>query len=128
MCTHRAALAQLVEHLICNQGVVGSSPSAGTNLPNALWTREFRQFDRATDGDALILRQAVGTTVQALFRGISRPVWTLQGHFRRPLLVHPPAKRLLLYQRFAMGVRRLPGFTSSICTSPMTRSANPPSQ
>ena len=27
----RAGLAQLVEHLICNQGVVGSSPSAGTS-------------------------------------------------------------------------------------------------
>jgi hypothetical protein len=26
-----AALAQLVEHLICNQGVGGSSPSGGTN-------------------------------------------------------------------------------------------------
>ena len=25
-----AGLAQLVEHLICNQGVGGSSPSAGT--------------------------------------------------------------------------------------------------
>jgi hypothetical protein len=27
---HRAGLAQLVVHLICNQGVGGSSPSAGT--------------------------------------------------------------------------------------------------
>src|SRR5215217_3578875 len=27
----RAGLAQLVEHLICNQGVGGSNPSAGTN-------------------------------------------------------------------------------------------------
>ena len=27
-----ARLAQLVEHLICNQGVGGSSPSAGTTL------------------------------------------------------------------------------------------------
>jgi hypothetical protein len=26
----RAGLAQLVEHLICNQGVGGSNPSAGT--------------------------------------------------------------------------------------------------
>jgi hypothetical protein len=26
----RAGLAQLVEHLICNQGVVGSSPITGT--------------------------------------------------------------------------------------------------
>ena len=32
----RAALAQLVEHLICNQGVGGSSPSGGTNLFNKL--------------------------------------------------------------------------------------------
>ncbi len=28
----QAGLAQLVEHLICNQGVGGSSPSAGTSL------------------------------------------------------------------------------------------------
>jgi hypothetical protein len=27
---NQAGLAQLVEHLICNQGVVGSSPIAGT--------------------------------------------------------------------------------------------------
>ena len=27
-----AGLAQLVEHLICNQGVGGSSPSAGTTV------------------------------------------------------------------------------------------------
>ena len=32
MCkTQEAGIAQLVEHLICNQGVGGSSPSAGTN-------------------------------------------------------------------------------------------------
>ena len=31
-----AGLAQLVEHLICNQGVGGSSPSAGTIKINAL--------------------------------------------------------------------------------------------
>ena len=31
-----AGLAQLVEHLICNQGVGGSNPSAGTNLFNGL--------------------------------------------------------------------------------------------
>lgn len=27
---HRAGLAQMVEHLICNQGVAGSIPAAGT--------------------------------------------------------------------------------------------------
>jgi hypothetical protein len=27
-----AGLAQLVEHLICNQGVAGSNPATGTNL------------------------------------------------------------------------------------------------
>jgi hypothetical protein len=32
----RAGLAQLVEHLICNQGVRGSSPLAGTNKINML--------------------------------------------------------------------------------------------
>src|SRR3546814_2591645 len=31
--SHRAGLAQLVEHLICNQGVAGSNPAAGTTLP-----------------------------------------------------------------------------------------------
>jgi hypothetical protein len=34
-----AGLAQLVEHLICNQGVVGSSPIAGT-------TSEMCHFDK----------------------------------------------------------------------------------
>ena len=29
----KAGLAQLVEHLICNQGVTGSSPVAGTSNP-----------------------------------------------------------------------------------------------
>ena len=33
-----------------------------------------------------------------------------------------------LYATVEIGARRLPGFTSSICTSPMTRSAKPPSQ
>jgi hypothetical protein len=28
----RAGLAQLVEHLICNQGVAGSIPAAGTMI------------------------------------------------------------------------------------------------
>ena len=32
----RAGLAQLVEHLICNQGVTGSNPVAGTILFNGL--------------------------------------------------------------------------------------------
>ena len=27
-----ALIAQLVEHLICNQGVVGSSPTGGTKI------------------------------------------------------------------------------------------------
>ena len=31
-----AGLAQLVVHLICNQGVGGSNPSAGTNKNNSL--------------------------------------------------------------------------------------------
>ncbi len=30
MKAHGAGLAQLVEHLICNQGVTGSNPVAGT--------------------------------------------------------------------------------------------------
>ena len=31
---HVASLAQLVEHLICNQRVVGSSPTTGTRIKN----------------------------------------------------------------------------------------------
>ena len=31
-----AGLAQLAEHLICNQGVAGSNPAAGTNDINML--------------------------------------------------------------------------------------------
>ncbi len=34
-----AGLAQLVEHLICNQRVVGSSPTAGTRI-----SANFRGF------------------------------------------------------------------------------------
>ena len=34
-----AGLAQLVEHLICNQGVTGSNPVAGTNHFNDLRER-----------------------------------------------------------------------------------------
>ncbi len=30
----RALIAQLVEHLICNQGVAGSNPAGGTNQIN----------------------------------------------------------------------------------------------
>jgi hypothetical protein len=43
--TDQAALAQLVAHLICNQGVGGSSPSGGTNLFSEL--RDF-QIDLGT--------------------------------------------------------------------------------
>lgn len=32
----RAGIAQLVEHLICNQGVAGSNPAAGTSLTATL--------------------------------------------------------------------------------------------
>jgi len=37
----QAGIAQLVEHLICNQGVGGSSPSAGTNT-----LEKSSQFER----------------------------------------------------------------------------------
>ena len=47
---------------------------------NALWPREFRQFEHATNGDALILHQAVGATSKRVFRGISRAMWTPRGH------------------------------------------------
>ena len=33
---HEAGLAQLVEHLICNQGATGSNPVAGTSVFNDL--------------------------------------------------------------------------------------------
>jgi hypothetical protein len=47
--SHEAGLAQLVEHLICNQGVAGSIPAAGTK-------------NQPVTGDAgLALRQTQGT-------------------------------------------------------------------
>lgn len=41
-----AGLAQMEEHLICNQGVTGSNPVTGTNFPNVsephfLWSVVF---------------------------------------------------------------------------------------
>ena len=39
--TGHAGLAQLVEHLICNQEVGGSSPSAGTNVFKGLRGKVF---------------------------------------------------------------------------------------
>ena len=44
--------------------------------------------------------------------------------------IRPSASRpsLTANMRGYSGLRRLPGFTSSICTSPITRSAKPPSQ
>ena len=39
----KARLAQLVEHLICNQAVVGSSPVPGS-IFNALNSKELRAF------------------------------------------------------------------------------------
>jgi hypothetical protein len=35
---HKADIAQLVEHLICNQGVAGSTPAVGTILFKGLGT------------------------------------------------------------------------------------------
>jgi hypothetical protein len=40
----QAGIAQLVEHLICNQGVGGSSPFAGTNKLNTLDNSAVNQF------------------------------------------------------------------------------------
>ena len=37
----RAGLAQLVEHLICNQGAAGSNPAAGTIFNASLRNRLF---------------------------------------------------------------------------------------
>ena len=34
---HIASLAQLVEHLICNQRVVGSSPTTGTRIKKTVF-------------------------------------------------------------------------------------------
>tara|TARA_B100000700_G_C15043176_1_gene856431 strand:- start:3134 stop:3337 length:204 start_codon:yes stop_codon:yes gene_type:complete len=41
---HGAGLAQLVEHLICNQGVRGSSPLAGTTFIHII-TMIYRKYD-----------------------------------------------------------------------------------
>jgi hypothetical protein len=38
---HRAGVAQLVEHLICNQRVAGSIPVAGSNFFHYIWLNRF---------------------------------------------------------------------------------------
>ena len=57
-----AGLAQLVEHLICNQGVAGSNPAAGTNKNNRL--TEF--FSAATLLGTLLGRRKRRCLVQSL--------------------------------------------------------------
>ena len=54
----RAGLAQLVEHLICNQGVAGSNPAAGTiffkDLPRTISLQNvFRVTPRVTGNDTV---------------------------------------------------------------------------
>ena len=47
----RAGLAQLVEHLICNQGVAGSIPAAGTsNLKDLLGNRLRNEREQTERG------------------------------------------------------------------------------
>ena len=48
-----ASLAQLVEHSICNQAVVGSSPTRGSSSPTAIGSRRLRKRNKATDASAL---------------------------------------------------------------------------
>lgn len=44
---HFATLAQLVEHLFCNQGVVGSNPTGGTSRDFDLqYKAEYQRFVR----------------------------------------------------------------------------------
>ena len=40
-CTRNADLAQLVEHLICNQTVIGSNPIVGLSLPRIALSVDF---------------------------------------------------------------------------------------
>src|SRR3954471_10741060 len=54
----RAGLAQLVEHLICNQGVTGSSPVAGTRPlsvkeARGLWLGRLRAIQQGPEDDPL---------------------------------------------------------------------------
>src|SRR5690606_17473263 len=62
--SHRAGLAQLVEHLICNQGVAGSIPAAGTILP---LSRNRRKEDIAAG------RQPVIASVPAVSPDLAQP-------------------------------------------------------
>ena len=52
--THYADLAQLVEHLICNQGVTGSSPVIGTILEPCMEVKDSNR-NVLVDGDSVVL-------------------------------------------------------------------------
>ena len=54
----RAGLAQLVEHLICNQGVAGSNPAAGTISTTLLRNQQRVRRIVAIVGFAALLRHA----------------------------------------------------------------------
>jgi heat shock protein HslJ len=69
MSGNRAGLAQLVEHLICNQGVTGSSPVAGTSFGGMM----FRILALTL---GLVLMTGSGIAGSASLQGTS---WRLTG-------------------------------------------------
>jgi hypothetical protein len=81
----KAGLAQLVEHLICNQGVGGSNPSAGTNKINRL--SEFSETARYI-GNVINNSVTVGNAITTAVRW-NRPFpphsWPMKGVRREPV-------------------------------------------
>ena len=90
----RAGLAQLVEHLICNQGVGGSSPSTGT-ITRCTCKRDVRLAGRVAVAVGLghphlgpnlrraeqLLRERARQTHAPVRRGASRQIARVQREF-----------------------------------------------
>ncbi len=77
------SLSHLPAFVIRGSGVRIPQPHQSAN---ALRSRQFRQFEHATNGDALILHQGVGTGSNLFSCSISRGVWTLSWTLRRALI------------------------------------------
>ncbi len=65
-----ARIAQLAEQLICNQQVVGSNPSAGSNILGNNWAKSVLwQSDEASSGASFLL------TIQGVLYKIARSIF-----------------------------------------------------